>query len=60
MNDVQLKILENYRIIYNEKRRTFHLHKAWPKEGEESEVISEVTEKALIATLLDLNKEEQE
>jgi len=60
MNQVRSKLLENYRILYDEFKREFVLSKAWPeREGDSSSTeIYRVSEKALIATLLDLSKGE--
>ena len=59
MNSVRSKVIENYRITYDPLRRVFELRKAWPQmEGNSDEILSSITEKALIATLLDLPREE--
>lgn len=59
MNDVRSKILENYRVTYDPIARLFELRRAWSEvEGSVSDVLFVITEKALIATLLDLSKEE--
>jgi len=60
MNSVRSKVIENYRITYDSLKRVFELRKAWPEtEGDlDNEVVSSITEKALIATLLDLSREE--
>lgn len=58
MNDVRSKILENYRVTYDPIARVYELRKAWPEvEKNVSNVLFVITEKALIATLLDLLKE---
>lgn len=55
MNQVRSKMLENYRIVYNPRARTFNLCRAWPEtEGNDETILYTITEKALIATLLDL------
>lgn len=59
MNSVRSKVIENYRITYDSLKRVFELRKAWPEtEGNSDEILSSITEKALIATLLDLLREE--
>ena len=59
MNSVRSKVLENYRIMYDPYKRVFELRKAWPSEDDYGEeILYSLTEKALIATLLDLLREE--
>ena len=59
MNSVKQRCLENYRIIYDPYSRIYSLHKAWPdiEGGPKTESIYIITEKALIATLLEMKEE---
>jgi len=58
MNSVRSKVIENYRTTYDPVKRLFELRKAWPDvEGDSDTVLYSITEKALIATFLDLSRE---
>lgn len=57
MNNLQKKNVELYRIVYNQRLREFELRENWAdKEGEEAPVLYRISEKALIATMLDLKE----
>ena len=60
MNKVKRNLLKHYRILYNKRSRIFELHKAWNDEdgGEATIVISVISEEALIASMLELEKGE--
>lgn len=62
MNSVKQKCLENYRIIYDPYSRIYSLHKAWPPDdltNATTESLYIITEKALIATLLEMREESE-